>query len=304
MKKLILLTLVAAMLVAALSGCAASDGGTPLTTDKPQNSDAPSETPTEPQQTEPQQSAEEELAETVIYEGDDYKISASGLETDGFMGPAVKILLENNTEKNIALTGSELIVNGISLTGYLYIDAAAGKKANGELTIPSETLEIAGIEHIATISAMDAHITDTDEYETLTDMPFELETSIADTYTQKINTDGDTIWESNGVTVIAQVVADSFWGNRVQLLIKNESSENILMQADNISVNGLMVTAIMSDTVYAGTVRFGDLTVFESELEANGITEIENIAFALKILSPETYDTIAESEELTVYTSK
>ena len=108
MKKLILLTLVAAMLVAALSGCAASDGGTPLTTDKPQNSDAPSETPTEPQQTEPQQSAEEELAETVIYEGDDYKITATGLEADGLMGPAVKILLENNTEKNIALTGPSL----------------------------------------------------------------------------------------------------------------------------------------------------------------------------------------------------
>ena len=34
MKKLILLALVAAMLVAALSACAASVGGTPLTTDR------------------------------------------------------------------------------------------------------------------------------------------------------------------------------------------------------------------------------------------------------------------------------
>lgn len=304
MKKFIVLTLVAAMLIAALSGCVISDNETPLTTDKPSSTDAPSETPTEPQQTEPQQSAAEELAETVIYDGEDYKITATGLNLDGILGAEIKILLENNTDKNIALTGSDLVVNGISLTGYLYIDAAAGKKAMGELLIPSETMEIAGIEHIATVSAKDAHITDTDEYESLADMPFDLKTSIADTYMQEINTDGDTIWESNGVTVIAQVVADSFWGNRVQLLIKNESSENILMQADNISVNGFMVTAIMSDAVYAGTVCFGDLTIFDSDLEDSGITDIENVAFALKILNPETYDTIAESEELTVYTAK
>lgn len=80
LKRLILLTLVAAILAAALSGCTVSDGGTPLTTDKPQNLDASGRTPTEPQQ-----NAEEELAETVIYEGDDYKITATGLETDGFV---------------------------------------------------------------------------------------------------------------------------------------------------------------------------------------------------------------------------
>lgn len=303
MKKLIALTLVAAMLMATLSGCVVSDSGTPLTTDKPTNSTAPGEPSTEPPQTEPQQSAAEELAETVIYEGEDYKITATGIDPDGMFGAEVKIMLENNTGKNVALSGSNFVVNGISITGSLYIDAAAGKKAVGELTIPSEALEIAGIDHIATVSAKDAHITDTDEYEDLADMPFDLKTSIADTYKQEINTNGDTIWESDGVTVIAQVVADSFWGNRVQLLIKNDSAKNILVQADNISVNGFMVTEIMSDAVYAGTACFGDLTIFDSDLEDSGITDIENVAFSLKILNPDTYDTIAESGELTVYTA-
>ena len=244
-----------------------------------------------------------EIAEAVLYEDESFKVTVTGMSADSLWGTEINLLLENNSDKNVSLSGDTFVVNGITLTGNLYVDAAAGKKANGTLTLPSESLKIAGIQDIATVSAYDAHVVDTDTYDSILDIPMEIKTSIADSYTQTINDAGELLWQADGITVIAQVVGDSIWGSRVQLLVKNESAENILVQADNISVNGFTVTALMSSDVVAGTVCFADMTVFGSELEENGITDIEEVTFVLKVIDPDTYETVAESEELSVYTA-
>lgn len=308
MKK-ILAALLALIAVFSLSACAPQAEDKQLSAQPPETNlsdDSQPETTaaTEADPTDPAPEAgKAEIAETVLYEDDSYKVTVTGMKVDSLWGTEINLLLENNSDKNVSLSGDTFVVNGITLTGNLYVDAAAGKRANGALTLPGEALEIAGIKDIATVGTYDAHIVDTDTYDSILDIPVEIKTSIADGYTQVIDDTGDLLWQADGVTVIAQVLGDSIWGSRVQLLIKNESAENILVQADNISVNGFTVTALMSSDVVAGTVCFADMTVFESELEDNGIENIEEISFSLQILDPDSYQTIAESEELTVYSA-
>ncbi len=310
MKKIIT-TLLALIAVFSLTACAPQSedqqlsARPPLETSNPTNDSQPettAATETDPTDSTPE-AGKTEIAEAVLYEDESFKVTVTGMNADSLWGTEINLLLENNSDKNVSLSGDTFVVNGITLAGNLYVDAAAGKKANGALTLPSESLKIAGIQDIATVSAYDAHIIDTDTYDSILDIPMEIKTSTAGNYTQAINDAGDLLWQADGITVIAQVVGDSIWGSRVQLFIKNESSDNILVQADNISVNGFTVTALMSSDVVADTVCFADMTVFGSELEENGITDIEEVTFVLKVIDPDTYETVAESEELSVYTA-
>lgn len=263
------------------------------------STEAPTEAPTEAVKNE-----KAEIAETVVFENDDFTITATKLEEDPVWGTSIHFIVDNRTDKNVALSGDRFVVNGITLSGWLYIDAAAGKKGKGELQWAGTALEDSHITEIATLSAFDARIVDTDSYDTLVDVPFEIRTSIADTYVQEINEEGELLWEQDGVTVIAQTTGSSWASHEVRLFIKNDTGKNMILSADNISVNGFTITGLMSERVQAGTVCYGSLSLFNSELEDADIEEIEEVSFTLRILDPETFSTQAESDELTLYPAK
>lgn len=292
MKK-ILFALLAALLVVSLSACVfvPSGGDTPLSTKSPDGTKA-----AKPAETEPL------LAETVLYEDESYKVTATGME-ETIWGTEIKILLENNTDRNIVLSGDVFVVNGITMSGSLYLDVAAGKKANGEITLHDNELETAGVTEIATVTAYNARIYDDDNYDDLWEGQMEIKTSIADAYTQTIDDSGDVLWEGEGVTIISRVIEDSLFGRNVQLLIKNATDSEIVVQSDNVSVNGFTISDLMSAHVVAGTVSYTDMTVMEYSLEENGIETIEEVSFTLDIMDAD-YHTIAETGELTVYAVK
>lgn len=51
------------------------------------------------------------VAETVLYDADGIVVTATGYE-EGWTGPEIKILVENNSEKNVLVTTASVSVNG------------------------------------------------------------------------------------------------------------------------------------------------------------------------------------------------
>lgn len=296
MKKLIALTLALCMIAVIFAGCSSSNEQQ-LSSTSP-NNDAPDNVVIEPDTEAPVSNVT--VAETVLFDQDGVKATLTGVDNT-LMGTEFKILVENSTDRNIVLSGSDVIVNGVTMYGWLYIDVAAGKKSNGSIVIGTDDLLTANISEIATVNAPDAHIVDNDTYQTICDTPFAFETSIASGYTQVIDDTGDVIFEQSGTTVIAQTLRDEFYGNTVQLLVKNASGKDIIVQAENISVNSFTVDAWLYDVVYNGSVRFCDLDLFASGLEENGIESIENVSFTIRVLESESFAEIASSEELQVF---
>lgn len=302
MKKALVLIIVSVLLLGCLSGCDLSVNDETRNvytegTGSPANSETATGT-TEQTSTEATQ-VEATIAQTVVFDQNNVKITAVEL-VDGWIGTEVKLTVENNTNKNIALSGDNFVVNGITVSGYLYIDVAAGKKSNDVITFYSEELEKAGIENIATVKALDAHIFDSDSFDTICQTPFSLFTSLGENYQQTVQDDGDVIFNEAGVEVIAQKYTDSIFGPAIRLLVKNNCGKDIIVSAENISVNDFTVSAWLYDTVYEDTVRYCELDVFNSELEDNGISKVEHITFTLDIIEATTLDRIAESDELKV----
>ena len=277
-----------------LSGCASvkpepTKATTPVTVPPTTETTAP----TQPQ-------SDVTLENQVVYDKDGVRITVTGLEEDTWTGTKVWMMLENNTDRNLLLTGDVFVVNGITVQAYLYAEVAAGMKANDALELFTDVLDASQIEKIATIQSYDARIVDSDSLDTVAKVPLSLETSVAQTHTQTIDDAGEKIFEKEGVTVIARVISEEFYGQTVQLLVKNETGRDIIVEAENISVNGFTVDAWLYDTVCKDTVRFSELDLFASGLQDNGIEAVETVTFTLRILDDRTYETITKSEALTI----
>lgn len=240
------------------------------------------------------------IEEVVVYDENDITITVTGLK-DGSLGQEIKVKVENNTDKNITLSGSNYVVNGIMMDGSLYVEVAAGKKANGHISFYSESLKVAGIEQLATVDCVDAHIYDSDSYDDLYQVPFSIETSIAGDYVQKIDDSGDVIFEDSGIKVISKgVVVDERSGVTVVLLVINETGKDIVIQSENVSVNGYTISAWMYNKVTAGTVCFADMNIWNGTLEENDIETVEEISFSLTARYADEWKSFCESDELTL----
>lgn len=255
-------------------------------------------TQTSRQETQPQKPVL--LAEQVIYDSDGIRVTVKGMEEDTMAGTRIRVLVENGTDRNVVLAGDLFVVNGVTVPGYLYAQAAAGTKANDAIELYNDSLQAAGIREIGTLRGYDTRIVDTDTYDTVARVPLELETVYAQDLRYQPEEAGVELYRAEGITVIAQVISEEFYGKTARLLVKNETDRDIILEAEHISVNGFTVDAWLYDTVCARTVRYCQLDLYETGLAENGIEQIETITFSLNILDEKTYDTLAESGPLTV----
>ena len=240
------------------------------------------------------------LSEQVIYDAGGIRITVKGIEENTPNGIRIPILVENGTDRNIAFTGDLFVVNGVTLPGYLYAEVAAGTKTNDGLEFYTDVLGSASIHRIGTIRGYDARILDTDTYETLAQVPLELSTTHAGAQEKPKEESGVVLYEEAEVTVTAQVISDAFYGKTVQLLVKNGTGRDIIVEADNVSVNGYTVDSWLYDTVVQDTVRYCQLDLFETSLAENGIDQVEAVSFQLNVLDATGFESIAQSEVLTV----
>lgn len=59
------------------------------------------------------------------------------------------------------------------------------------------------------------------------------------------------------------------------------------------------MTPLFSTTVYDGKKSIDDITIMSSDLEANGITLVDQVELKFHIYNAESYDTIADSDVIT-----
>lgn len=83
-----------------------------------------------------------ETKEQVLINSNGIKITFKGMDySDGIFGPEVKLLIENNTDKNYTVQVRNFSVNGFMIETSMSTDVNAGKKANDTIIIENWSLE-------------------------------------------------------------------------------------------------------------------------------------------------------------------
>lgn len=240
------------------------------------------------------------IEEQVLVEQDGIKITALEYVRDSIWGDGIKVLIENESEKDVTVGCDALIVNDYMIHDLFGSEIAAGKKSNATIYLSSSELKAAGIDTVGRIEIY-FHAYDADSYDRIfTTDRIEIETSAIDSMDTTVNDEGTELYNDGGIRIVGKTVDEnSFWGTAILLYIENESGHNVGISVDDMSVNGFMLTPYFSTTVYDGKKAVDDITIMSSELEENGITSIEEVELKFHIYDNDSYETIADSDPIT-----
>lgn len=246
------------------------------------------------------EAAQVSIQSTTLVDQDGLVITTSGLTDDSLFGMGVKVLVENNTDQNLVVQCGSLVVNNYMITGLFSCSVAAGKKANDVIDLSWSELEAAGITTLSDI-AIKFHVYNDDTFDTLFDTDeVEIKTSAYGTVTQPALDDGQELYNQGGVRIVGRYVDEnSFWGAGILLYIENTSGKDVIIQCDDLSVNGFMMTPYFSCTVNNGRMALNSITLLSSDLEQNGIKKIETVELVFKVLDPATYQTLVQTDPIT-----
>lgn len=238
-----------------------------------------------------------EPQELLNYQG--LTVTAESYEQGGIFGDAVKVLIDNQSDQSYGVTLDAVIVNNYMVTSLFSEVVTSGNKDNASIDLYSSQLNSAGIEHIGQIELY-FHLYDPDSYETVyTADPVTIQTSDYDIMDTEPNDDGTELYNANGIRIVGKYVDnDNIWGTGIVLYLENQTDQNITVQCDTISVNGFMMTPYFSSTVYAHKMAVDDITIMQSDLDDNGIDQVNDIQMTFNIYNADTFDTIAGSDPI------
>ena len=237
----------------------------------------------------------------LVLDEKDIKITVTGLELDGWLGPQLKLLIENDSAENITVQSRLSSVNGFMIYSTISEDVAALKKANTNISFEKLYLEKANIDTIASMQ-FSFHIFNSDTWDSILESePITVYTSALD-YIQEVDDEGSILVDTKDIRIIAQGIDkdDSIFGPSLMLYIENNANLNITIQARDVSVNGFMIDSIMSEDISIGNKSITSLTFMNSDLEENGIENIEEIELSFHIYNYDSYDTYLDTQTVKV----
>ncbi len=242
------------------------------------------------------------IEQTVLLDEGGVKITAKSLDTDGLFGPEIKLLIENNSGKNLTVQCRNVSVNGYMVETMMSVEIVNGKKVNGSLTFMQSDLKACGITDIADID-LSFNIFTTEEWEDYLDTAqIQLKTSIADTYQYTFDDRGDVAYDANGIKIIIKGLAEdtSIFGPSIVVYIENNTEKAFTVQSRDVSINDFMIETLFSCDVMPGKKAVDTITFIESDLEENEITSIENVELSFHVFDMQSWDDIVNTDVIKI----
>ncbi len=246
-------------------------------------------------------SGEVTIESEVVYDQNGIKITTKSLDNDSFFGPKLKLLIENDSEKNITVQARNVSVNGYMVSALMSADVAAGKKTNDDLTFMESSFEDCGITTIANIE-LNFHIFDSDEWSDSFDSDkIVIKTSAYDGFEYKYDESGTVAYDDGTVKIVVKGLSeDSILGKEIKVYAVNNGSDNVTVQVRDVSINGFMIKGIFSCDLESGKHAVDGITFLDSDLEENEIEEIKDVELSFHIFNSDNWKTIADSEVIRI----
>jgi len=273
---------------------ASVNGDSSVSAEKPDDSNTPDEQGDT-------SSTEITITETVLYEANGVKVTATGYE-DGWMGPEIKVVVENTSDKNLLVTTTSVSANGYMMPyASLYAEIAAGKKANESISLMNSEVEQSGIETIAELQFF-LQVQDPESWETLATSELITLTTSAAGLEQPIDDAGDELYNANGIRIICKgLKQDIIWDGTVVFFMENKSGKDISVYAENVSVNGFMQDVGLWSDLRDDTMLIDGMSMIDlSDLEIESIDQIEEIEFNLRVVDAATWNDIVTTDVITL----
>lgn len=105
---------------------------------------------------------------------------------------------------------------------------------------------------------------------------------------------GTVLYDKDGIKVtVTGFEAESYFGPEIYVLVENNSDKDAIVTTDLLSVNGYMMNDVGLYAEVAAGTETDDFFMFDyDEMARCGIKELSRVEFCIKVIDPESYDTI------------
>lgn len=126
--------------------------------------------------------------------------------------------------------------------------------------------------------------------------------SEAEQETQDVTLAETVLFDQDGIRITATGLStDSLFGPELNLLVENDSAQNIVVQPTYCIVNGYMMTDLFYSDLAPHSHAVDTLTLLGSELEDNHIDTITDAELSLQITDADYYQTIDSTAPITLH---
>ena len=187
------------------------------------------------------------ISADVVYDANGITISTAKLKYDKSWGGyyTLDAVITNKSAMDINYELQYIKINGFQIPTFCFGDVYSGMSADVEISCEADLLTLANIEHIMEIEVC-IRLSESDNYGNIIDVPvFTIYTSDADKYEQSYEFNGQEVYNSNGIRILARLGSsnESF---PVLLYVDNNSGKTVSMMYDDIAINNKMVMEMMS----------------------------------------------------------
>ena len=246
-------------------------------------------------------SGKETIEETVLLDEGGLKVTAKSLDKNALMGPEIKLLIDNESGKDLTVQTRNVSINGYMVDTMMSADVVSGKKANDSLTFMRSDLQACGIDTIADME-FSFHVFETSNWhDYLNSDPVVLKTSAAEGYNYVYDDSGDVAYTDDNLKIVIKGLSnDSLLGPGVVVYIANTGSQDVTVQAKDVSINGFMIDPIFSADVCVGKHAVDSITFMSSNLKDNGIDKIEKVELSFHVFTTNGWDTVVDTDPVTI----
>lgn len=259
--------------------------------------------------TEPEDNGDEEIGditftEQVVIDNEVCLIKITGIDPDDMFGYSLKVYAENKSaDKTYTFSVDKAIVDGVDCSALFIQDIEPGKKVNDSVTIMDGDLD--GDEKILfTDIEITFSVSDTDDWmagsvvnETVHIYPYGEDKAVKFERQPK-DTDNVILDNEYATVIVTGYEEDEIFGYMANIYIVNKSDLDLMISAEDVSVNDIMMEPYYAVTVPAGAAKFSDMSWATDDFEENGITDVESIEFKMLINDNENWLSDALIEEL------
>lgn len=244
------------------------------------------------------------VKEEILVQREGVTITLKALDFDGFYGPSIQLLVENDTETDLSMQIIDASVNGAMVRTVFDCDVVAGKKINATLSFWAEDLATAGISHIQNIE-LRFHVYRASNWETLFDSnPVRFTTSLAEEgEKQSFDDGGITVVDKKKVRVILQGLIEDgpdSPGINLRIFIENKSDMDVTVTLRDVSLNGYMISPLLDSQVPAGKVAYDTVVFLQTDIEKNEIASFEEMEAVFYVYETSSYYSVAETDPVLV----
>lgn len=277
-----------------LTGCSAVPSHTQTTT-PPFKQTQPTST-TAPTTAATTQTTLPAFQEVMVVDNQDCAIYISGFREDPVWGWVLDTRLENKKEdENLMFAASSASVNTVQIDPLFASQVAPGKKAKEQIHLSVSTLQERDIGLYTDIELFfrvyDAEDWLEDPVATPSIHIYPYGADRARPYVRERQPNDQVLVEQKDFRVtVTGYVQDPVWGFTAQLFLENKTDKQIVLTAEDASVNGFMADPLFAVSVGAGNCAFGRMSWSDTALQELGITRVEEIELTLRAYDEENWN--------------